>query len=112
MAGTKEGGRKAARTNIARQGKDFYKKIGSKGGKNGHTGGFASNPALARVAGAKGGRTSKRTGVYTKKLQENHDRIKILREQNLISMRDMADIFDVPYSSLSHYIWRYIDGKN
>lgn len=37
--------------------------IGSKGGRNGHTGGFASNPALARIAGAKGGRISRRTGV-------------------------------------------------
>lgn len=39
--------------------------IGSKGGQNGHTGGFAANPALARVAGAKGGRISRRTGVTT-----------------------------------------------
>lgn len=30
------------------------------GGKNGHTGGFASNPELAKMAGAKGGRISKR----------------------------------------------------
>ena len=34
--------------------------IGRKGGKNGHTGGFAANPALARIAGAKGGRISHR----------------------------------------------------
>lgn len=37
--------------------------IGSKGGQNGHTGGFAANPALARAAGVKGGRISRRTGV-------------------------------------------------
>ena len=37
--------------------------IGAKGGRNGHTGGFASNPALARIAGAKGGKKSRRTGV-------------------------------------------------
>lgn len=39
--------------------------IGSKGGQNGHTGGFAANPELAKTAGAKGGRKSRRTGVTT-----------------------------------------------
>lgn len=61
MANTKEGGRKARATNIERYGKDYYRKIGSLGGRKGHTGGFAANPALARVAGAIGGRKSKRT---------------------------------------------------
>lgn len=60
MAGTKAGGQKAAATNKARHGSDFYAKIGSKGGKNGNTGGFAANPELARIAGAKGGRVSRR----------------------------------------------------
>ncbi len=65
MAGTKAGGLKAAQKNLARD-PDFYAKIGRKGGKNGRTGGFAANPALARIAGAKGGRISRRTN---KKLQ-------------------------------------------
>lgn len=60
MAGTKEGGRKASITNRLKYGEDFYGRIGRKGGKNGHTGGFASNPELARIAGAKGGRLSRR----------------------------------------------------
>lgn len=60
MAGTKTGGKKAAATNLERHGKDFYREIGAKGGRNGHTGGFASNPELAKIAGAKGGRISKR----------------------------------------------------
>jgi general stress protein YciG len=38
----------------------FYAKIGAKGGRNGHTGGFAANPELARKAGAIGGRISRR----------------------------------------------------
>ncbi len=59
MAGTKEGGKKAAAKNLARDPK-FYAKIGKKGGENGHTGGFAANPDLARIAGAKGGRISRR----------------------------------------------------
>lgn len=62
MAGTKEGGAKAAATNKTKYGADFYKKIGSVGGKNGNTGGFYANRVLARIAGAKGGRLSRRTG--------------------------------------------------
>lgn len=60
MAGTKEGAKKAAATNRARYGENFYANIGRKGGKNGTTGGFAANPELARQAGAKGGRISRR----------------------------------------------------
>jgi len=60
MAGTKIGGLKARKTNIERHGEDFYQRIGRKGGQNGHTGGFASNRELARTAGAKGGRISRR----------------------------------------------------
>lgn len=60
MAGTVAGGKKAAEKNISRYGKDFYSIIGKKGGKNGHTGGFAANHELARIAGQKGGRISKR----------------------------------------------------
>ena len=60
MAGTRNGGLKAADTNRAKYGKEFYAQISRKGGKNGHTGGFAANPALARIAGAKGGRISRR----------------------------------------------------
>lgn len=60
MAGTKAGGQKAAATNLERHGRNFYREIGAKGGSNGHTGGFAANPELAKIAGAKGGRISKR----------------------------------------------------
>lgn len=60
MAGTVEGGRKAAAANKAKHGADFYARIGRKGGENGHTGGFAANRELARIAGAKGGRISRR----------------------------------------------------
>lgn len=63
MVGTIIGGKKAARTNKELHGKDFYKRIGAKGGRNGHMKGFALNPALAIVAGAKGGRISSRKGV-------------------------------------------------
>lgn len=61
MAGTIEGGQAAAATNKSKYGSDFYAKIGAMGGKKGHTGGFYANRELARIAGAKGGRVSKRT---------------------------------------------------
>ncbi len=60
MAGTTLGGKKAAEQNKKRHGSDFYARIGRKGGQNGHTGGFAANRELARKAGAKGGRISRR----------------------------------------------------
>lgn len=64
MAGTKAGGKKTAATNIERHGEDFYRRIGAMGGSRTDTKkpkGFAANPALARIAGARGGRISKRT---------------------------------------------------
>lgn len=75
MAGTKAGGVKAAQTNKVRHGKDFYKKIGTKGGKLGTTGGFASDVVgldgltgheRASVVGKKGGFISKRRPAVLK----------------------------------------------
>ena len=47
----------------------MMQRIGSKGGQNGYgpdyKGGFASNKELARIAGAKGGSISRRTGKST-----------------------------------------------
>lgn len=60
MAGTVVGGKAAARTNKAKYGADFYGRIGAMGGKKGKTGGFFANRELARIAGAKGGRISRR----------------------------------------------------
>lgn len=69
MAGTRAGGLKARETNLKKYGKDFYRNIGAEGGRNGHTGGFAANRELARTAGAKGGRISRRGP--SKKKQRN-----------------------------------------
>lgn len=64
MSGTKEGGRKAAATNKERHGDDFFASIGSKGGRNGHTGGFfAMDPKKRSECGRKGGHNSSRKGV-------------------------------------------------
>jgi hypothetical protein len=60
---------KAAKTNLKLHGKDFYRRIGARGGRNGHTGGFASETVgrdgltgleRARIVGIKGGRISRR----------------------------------------------------
>lgn len=69
MPGTKAGGLKARQTNLLRHGEDFYRRIGQKGGRNGHTGGFNSDKVgkdgltgfeRAKIAGAKGGSVSRR----------------------------------------------------
>jgi len=65
MSGTKLGGMKAAATNKAKYGRSFYARIGAMGGKVGRTGGFYANRELAREAGAKGGRISRRTKKTT-----------------------------------------------
>jgi hypothetical protein len=69
MSGTEAGGKAAAKRNKEKYGADFYRKIGSIGGKLGHDGGFASNMVgedgltgreRASIAGAKGGKISRR----------------------------------------------------
>lgn len=67
MAGTKEGGKKAAATNKKIHGANFYAKIGRKGGKKSHpaTRYFAMHPEIAKTAGTKGGLISRR-GKATK----------------------------------------------
>lgn len=62
MAGTRSGGLKAAKKNYKLHGKDFYKRIGHKGGSTptDKLKGFARNPELARIVGAIGGMRSKR----------------------------------------------------
>lgn len=69
MSGNRTGGLKAAKTNIVKHGKEFYREIGRKGGKAGNTGGFASlsigkdgltGPERAKLYGAIGGRKGKR----------------------------------------------------
>lgn len=66
MAGTIAGGKAAAATNIRKYGPDFYRNIGAMGGKKGTTGGFFANRELARIAGAKGGKISRRGKSLTR----------------------------------------------
>lgn len=71
MAGTKEGGRKAAATNKKKYGKNYYAQLGARGGRS-HCGGFNSDKVgkdgltgweRAKVAGKTGGLKSTRLGV-------------------------------------------------
>ena len=55
MSGTKAGGLKAKQKILEKHGEDFFKNIGSKGGKRCVPKGFATNKELAREAGRKGG---------------------------------------------------------
>lgn len=60
MAGTRQGGLAAAARNRENDPR-FYARIGAMGGRKGRTGGFFANRELARIAGKKGGRISRRT---------------------------------------------------
>lgn len=63
MAGTRAGGLKAAATNTAKYGDNFYARIGQMGGRNGHTGGFAAMPRWkVQEAGRLGGSRSSNAG--------------------------------------------------
>lgn len=80
MAGTKIGGQKAAATNKLKRGLNWYREIGRIGGRNGHTGGFAANPELAKIAGQKGGRISRRGPSKKDELRDIERTIQICKE--------------------------------
>ena len=81
MSGTKAGGLKTAATNKEKYGPQFYVNIGRKGGQNGHTGGFAANPELAKIAGRKGGQISRRGPAKPKTPEERHKAVEAYRRQ-------------------------------
>lgn len=88
MSGTKTGGKKAAETNKLKHGEDFYKRIGSKGGKKSTTGGFFANRELAVIAGRKGGKISKRGKQKApKKPRYKGDKIKNTKELLVVMKR-------------------------
>lgn len=99
------GGLKAAATNKARYGDGFYANIGTRGGRNGHTGGFAANPALARLAGKKGGGISKRgaTNQTWGKLQNMHSELVQWVEEGKSGIW-IAKAVELPVSAVHKYI--------
>lgn len=78
-----------------------FRRIGSIGGQHSSTGGFYNNPEKARLAGAKGGRISRRgAGSVTKtKIEPNVDKIEKLYYSGK-SIPQIAKELDVPYSTL------------
>lgn len=83
------------------------KEIGRIGGQNGkgpdYKGGFAGNRERARLAGAKGGKISRRKGKYTHIMDENKEAIKIAVDNGMV-LQTFADDLGVPYKSLLWYI--------
>lgn len=74
MSGTAAGGKKAAAANLKND-PDFYKRIGSAGGKASNNGGFAAGEegrARARKAGRIGGLRSRRRPAKKKEEVEWH----------------------------------------
>lgn len=110
MAGNVLGGMKAAKTNKERYGNDFYRRNGRKGGRNGHTGGFASNPELAKLAGARGGKISKRGGGYKKQIEANADLITSMYVDEEKSIAEISRIVGIPYQSVQKFVNRNIRG--
>lgn len=111
MSGTIIGGRKAAATNKKKYGNSFYQKIGRIGGRRGNTGGFASNPELARTAGAKGGRMSKRGSgsITNKKIEPRREQIIALYEEGK-SIPQIAKRYKVSPETLRRWARENIDG--
>ena len=98
MAGTKIGGIKARDTNTSLYGKKFYKEIGAVGGRNGNTGGFASDKIgddgltgrqRASIAGSKGGKVSRRGEQITMHYT--------VYNGEKISIAKLAKKLDIPY---------------
>lgn len=113
-AGTKEGDAASERwrqTMINKYGVDgVHKKMqemGRKGGKNGkgpdYKGGFAGDRELAKRAGRKGGRISRRKGKYTTILDENKEFI-IESVKNKATIQSIADELGIPHKSVRWYV--------
>ena len=109
MAGTKEGGIKTALKIKERIGNDYYKEIGRNGGRNGHTGGFAANPELAKIAGAKGGRISKRGPAFSRETLETIQNF--LLDNPTMTFKEVAKKFGVGVGVVSREAKKLEDKK-
>lgn len=105
MAGTKEGGLKAAKTNREKYGDSYYANIGRKGGIRGHTGGFASSHELAVRAGRLGGLKSRRSGSpLQKKLEEVFSEFIKCELAKGSSVSEIARRIGTSYSTIKRFI--------
>lgn len=93
---------------------DKMRETGRIGGRNGrgpdYEGGFAANHERAKKAGAKGGRISRRTSKYHQIFEENRSAIEAVLRSSA-TVKDLAKALGVPYSSLLHYINKYVYDK-
>ena len=90
------------------------REIGKIGGQNGkgpnYMGGFAADKERARIAGAKGGRISRRSSKYTRIMDENKEAIKVVVNSEK-TLKEFATELGVPYNSLTWYVKTRIEGK-
>lgn len=118
MAGTRSGGQQAAKTNKYRYGDDFYSKIGSKGGSNGHTGGFAYGDNATKY-GKLGGYMSRRSRTIKKGDKLRNDEINELiplaiRALGTLRMNGVIHVVDehaqhvTVYEKAAANDWEYI----
>ena len=113
--GTPEGelaSRRWRETMIRRYGSPSKKmaEVGRIGGQNGrgpdYRGGFAANIEIARLAGMKGGKISRRKSKFDKELRASLPVIKkFLVEKELgRSVKELSRELNIPYVTLAHYI--------
>ena len=116
MAGNKAGGLKAAATNKKLHGDDFYARIGAKGGRNGHTGGFGcpnvgvdclTGRERASIVGAKGGRISKRDEAKTWYGKNKH-KIEYMRQDGF-TIKEIGSVLGCSQQKLYYVIEKYGD---
>ncbi len=101
MAGTSAGAVKAAVVNKQKHGEDFYVRIGAMGGKALVRKGFAANIALAKEAGAMGGRLSKR-GPSEARRQKAEEAKQMKQAGKTIP--EIAGHFGVSYTTVYNYL--------
>lgn len=102
MAGTHEGGVKAAATNKRINGADYYRRLGAKGGRNGHGGGFASmNKEDVARCGRRGGSKSVRSKAISKETKAQICSDYIL---GLFTMKEIASRHKVSVASVAKAI--------
>lgn len=83
--------------------------LGSMGGRKGHNKGFAQNRALASIAGAKGGRASKRGAKVKAYITEQRDYI-ITKYHAGMSVPMIAKDLGVGYGSLLRWFHDNVKG--
>jgi hypothetical protein len=102
MPGTKIGGIKAAATNKAKYGEDFYVRNGAKGGSAPYKSprGFAANKEIARSAGRLGGTISRRkpaNKAYNEETTWNANQANSASSESSTSTNKTCDICKQPY---------------